>query len=463
MIREYRSIQTITSPLIVVKSTEGVTCGELAEVELENGSVRTGKVLEVTGDCAIVQFFENLGGVSPASSKVRFLGRPLELAVSGDMLGRVFNGLGKPLDGGPEIMADEYMDINGSVLSPALRELPAEFIQTGVSAIDGLCPLVRGQTLSVFSGAGLPHARLTAQIMRQAKLLDEAASDFAIVFASIGLTFDESEYFVQELNKTGAMSRSVIFSNLACDPSNERFITPRLALTAAEYLAFKMNLHVLVIMADMTSYADALREISAARHELPGLYGYPNYLNADFASIYERAGCRLGKKGSITLLPILTMPEDDKTHPVPDMAGYASEGQIYLSRELHRNGISPPIDVLNSLSRRGFRAVGADKTREDHAYAARQLLSAYSAGREAGELSAVLGECALSKADLTYAKFAEEFEKRFISQGYDENRPVADTLKLVWELLSSLPKSRLTRLKPEYLEKYLLRHDSTVE
>ena len=463
MMREYRTISKIASPLMAVKSVSGVTCGELAEVELSNGDIRRGKVLEISGDCAVVQFFDRADGISPASSKVRFTGRPPELAVSVDMLGRVFSGMGNPLDGGPEILADAYMNINGLAANPAARELPNEFVQTGISAIDGLNPLILGQKLAIFSGAGLPHARLAAQLACQAKVLGDDSANFAIVFAAVGITFDESEYFIQALNKTGAISRSVVFSSLAGESSAERVLTPRMALTAAEYLAFEKDMHVLVVMTDMTSYAETLREISAARRETSSLLGYPNYLRTDFASIYERAGRRVGKKGSITLLPILTMPEDDKTHPVPDMTGYTTEGQIVLSRDLHRKGIYPPIDALPSLSRLRDKNIGAGKTREDHPCVANQLLASYSAGRNAEDIMSVLGECALSPADLSFAKFAATFEKRFITQGNDESRPIADTLKLGWDLLSTLPKGRLTQIKSEYLEKHLPQSEHEVD
>ena len=462
MIKEYRTIQKITGPLVAVKSVDGVACGELAEIELPNGGVRPGRVLEVSGNCTVLQLFESADGIGPAASKARFLGHPFELAASGDMLGRAFNGIGKPIDGGPEILADEYLDINGIALNPAARELPDTFIQTGVSAIDGLNPLVLGQKLPIFSGSGLPHAQLAMQIARQAKVLSDDFTNFAIVFAAIGITFEESEYFIQDLNKTGALGRTVIFASLADAPATERVVTPRLALTAAEYLAFEMNMHVLVIISDMTNYADTLREISAAGRKTPGRGGYPTYLHTDFASLYERAGCRLGKKGSVTLLPILTMPGDDSAHPIPDTTGYAAEGQVFLSRDLHCEGISPPVDVLSSISRLRDNCLRSGKTREDHRSVANQLLSAYSAGCDAGNIMAALGECALSPADLLYAKFAKEFENRYVSQGYDETRTIEETLKLGWELLSLLPKSQLTKISPEHIEKYLPKREQEV-
>ncbi|MDD7221453.1 MAG: V-type ATP synthase subunit B, partial [Eubacteriales bacterium] len=405
MIKEYRTIQEIASPLMVVDHVQGVTYDELAEVELTDGSIRRAKVLEVNGDKAVVQLFSSAAGINLAQSKVRFLGHPLQLAVSGDMLGRVFNGMGEPIDGGPEILAEEYRDINGLAMNPAARNYPNEFIQTGISTIDGLNTLVRGQKLPIFSGSGLPHAQLAAQIARQAKVLD-GASNFAVVFAAIGITFEESEYFVQEFRRTGAIDRTVLFTNLANDPAVERIATPRMALTAAEYLAFEKNMHVLVIMTDITNYAEALREISAAKKEVPGRRGYPGYLYTDLATLYERAGRRQGKKGSITMIPILTMPEDDKTHPIPDLTGYITEGQIILSRELHRKGIVPPVDVLPSLSRLKDKGIGEGKTREDHAGTMNQLFAAYSRGKDAKELMTILGEAALSDDDKLFAKFA---------------------------------------------------------
>ncbi|MDR2615065.1 MAG: V-type ATP synthase subunit B, partial [Oscillospiraceae bacterium] len=413
MIREYRTIREIVSPLMVVRNVEGVTYDELAEIELPNGEVRRCKVLEVDGDSAVVQLFESAAGINLAQSKVRFLGHPLELAVSGDMLGRVFNGMGRPIDGGPEILAESHNDINGLPMNPAARDYPNEFIQTGVSTIDGLNTLVRGQKLPIFSGSGLPHAQLAAQIARQARVLG-TESNFAVVFAAIGITFEESEYFVQEFNRTGAIDRSVIFSNLANDPAVERIATPRMALTAAEYLAFEKDMHVLVILTDITNYAEALREISAARKEVPGRRGYPGYLYTDLATMYERAGRRIGKPGSITMIPILTMPEDDKTHPIPDLTGYITEGQIILSRDLYRRGVLPPVDVLPSLSRLKDKGIGKGKTREDHADTMNQLFAAYSSGKDAKELMTILGESALTPTDIKFAQFAEEFEKRYV-------------------------------------------------
>jgi V/A-type H+-transporting ATPase subunit B len=458
MIKEYKTIQEISGPLMVVKKVQGATYDELCEIELPNGSLRRGKVLEVNGDTAVVQLFESASGINLANSKVRFLGHPLELGVSGDMLGRVFNGMGEPIDGGPAILAEEYRDINGLAMNPAAREYPNEFIQTGISAIDGLNTLVRGQKLPIFSGSGLPHANLAAQIARQAKVLD-GESNFAVVFAAIGITFEESNFFVEEFRRTGAIDRTVLFTNLANDPAVERISTPRMALTAAEYLAFEKGMHVLVILTDITNYAEALREISAAKKEVPGRRGYPGYLYTDLATMYERAGRQIGKEGSITMIPILTMPEDDKTHPIPDLTGYITEGQIILSRDLDRAGVNPPIDVLPSLSRLKDKGTGEGKTREDHAGTMNQLFAAYSAGKQAKELMSILGEAALSSTDLLYAKFAEEFEKRYVSQGNDENRSIFETLDLGWELLSILPVTELKRIKPEYIEKYLPKKD----
>ena len=454
MIKEYKTIKEIASPLMVVDGVDNVTYDELGELELPNGQVRRCKVLEIEGKKAGVQLFESAQGINLAETKVRFLGHPQQLGVSEDMLGRVFNGMGNPIDGGPEILADAHMDINGLPMNPAARAYPAEFIQTGVSAIDGLNTLVRGQKLPIFSGSGLPHAALAAQIARQARVLGDNET-FAVVFAAIGITFEESEYFISEFRRTGAIERTVVFSNLANDPAVERIATPRMALTAAEYLAFEKDMQVLVILTDITNYAEALREISAAKKEVPGRRGYPGYLYTDLATMYERAGRRQGKKGSITMLPILTMPEDDKTHPIPDLTGYITEGQIILSRELHRKGIVPPVDVLPSLSRLKDKGIGTGKTREDHAGTMNQLFAAYSRGKDAKELMTILGEAALSEDDKLYAKFAEEFEKVYVGQGNETNRSIEETLNIGWELLSILPTRELKRIKPEYIEKYL--------
>ena len=453
MIREYKTIKEIASPLMIVENVEGVTYDELAEIELPDGSKRRCKVLEVEGSRAVVQLFESAQGINLAESKVRFLGHALELGVSEDMLGRVFNGMGEPIDGGPAIIPDEHRDINGLPMNPAARAYPAEFIQTGVSTIDGLNTLVRGQKLPIFSASGLPHAKLAAQIARQSRVLG-TGENFAVVFAAIGITFEESEFFIQEFRRTGAIDRTVVFSNLANDPAVERIATPRMALTAAEYLAFEKDMHVLVILTDITNYAEALREISAAKKEVPGRRGYPGYLYTDLATLYERAGRRVGKKGSITMIPILTMPEDDKTHPIPDLTGYITEGQIILSRELYRKGIVPPVDVMPSLSRLKDKGIGVGKTREDHAGTMNQILAAYSRGKDAKELATVLGEAALTADDKLYAKFADQFEKIYVSQGNDANRGIEETLTIGWELLSILPERELKRIKPQYIEKY---------
>ena len=455
MLKEYRTIQEVAGPLMLVKDVEGVAYDELGEIELPNGELRRCKVLEVNGSTVLVQLFESSTGINLEHSKVRFFGRSLELGVSEDMLGRVFSGMGEPIDGGPKLIADKRMDVNGLPMNPAARVYPEEFIQTGVSAIDGLNTLVRGQKLPIFSGNGLPHAQLAAQIARQARVLGDAASNFAVVFAAIGITFEESEYFVNEFKRTGAIDRTVLFTNLANDPAVERISTPRMALTAAEYLAFEKGMHVLVILTDITNYAEALREVSAAKKEVPGRRGYPGYLYTDLAQMYERAGRQLGKPGSITMIPILTMPENDKTHPIPDLTGYITEGQIILSQELFRKGINPPVDVLPSLSRLKDKGVGPGKTREDHASTMNQLFAAYASGKEAKELMTILGESALSPTDLLYAKFADEFEKRYVSQGYETNRSVIETLDLGWELLSILPKSELKRIKQDMIDKYL--------
>ena len=454
MIREYKTIQEIASPLMIGKNVEGVTYDELAEIELPNGEVRRCKVLEVEDDHAVVQLFESAQGINLAQSKVRFLGHPLQLGVSEDMLGRVFNGMGEPIDGGPAILAEEHRDINGLPMNPAARAYPAEFIQTGVSTIDGLNTLVRGQKLPIFSASGLPHAALAAQIARQAKVLGDN-ENFAVVFAAIGITFEESEYFIQEFRRTGAIDRTVVFSNLANDPAVERIATPRMALTAAEYLAFEKDMQVLVILTDITNYAEALREVSAAKKEVPGRRGYPGYLYTDLATLYERAGRRIGKSGSITMIPILTMPEDDKTHPIPDLTGYITEGQIILSRDLYRKGIIPPVDVLPSLSRLKDKGIGEGKTREDHSGTMNQLFAAYARGKDAKELMTILGEAALSDDDKQFAKFADAFEQRYVNQGNNTNRTIEDTLNLGWELLSLLPRTELKRIKPELIEKYM--------
>ncbi len=454
MLKEYRTIKEVVGPLMLVEGVEGVTYNELVEIKQQNGEIRRGKVLEVEADKALVQLFESSNGLRIDTSSARFLGHGIELAVSMDMLGRVFDGMGNPRDDGPALIPDKRMDINGEPLNPAARDYPNEFIQTGVSAIDGLNTLVRGQKLPVFSGSGLPHAQLATQIARQAKVLGTDAK-FAVVFGAIGITFEEAEYFISDFRRTGAIERAVLFMNLANDPAIERIATPRMALTAAEYLAYEKGMHVLVILTDITNYAEALREVSAARKEVPGRRGYPGYLYTDLASIYERAGRVIGKEGSITQIPILTMPEDDKTHPIPDLTGYITEGQIILSRELYRKGVQPPIDVLPSLSRLKDKGIGVGKTREDHAATMNQLFAAYSRGKDAKELAVILGDAALTDVDKRYAAFADAFEKKYVSQGYQTNRSITETLDLGWALLNMLPRTELKRIRDDMLDKYL--------
>lgn len=451
--KEYRTIQEVAGPLMLVKQVEGVKYYEMGEVELSNGEIRRCRVLEIDRDKALVQLFESSAGINLGEGKVRFLGHAMDLAVSEDMLGRVFSGMGTPIDGGPNILPEKRLDINGVPMNPAARNYPSEFIQTGISAIDGLNTLVRGQKLPIFSASGLPHANLAAQIARQAKVRG-TDSQFAVVFAAVGITFEEADFFISDFKKTGAIDRTVMFINLANDPAVERISTPRMALTAAEYLAFEKGMHVLTIITDITNYAEALREVSAARKEVPGRRGYPGYMYTDLATLYERAGRKKGSDGSITLIPILTMPEEDKTHPIPDLTGYITEGQIILSRDLYRKGVTPPIDVLPSLSRLKDKGIGKGKTREDHADTMNQLFSAYARGKEAKELMVILGEAALTDMDKIYAKFADEFEARYVSQGYLKNRSIEETLDLGWELLRILPKSELKRIRDEYLEKY---------
>lgn len=453
MPKEYRTIQEVAGPLMLVQGVENVAFDELAEIELANGEKRRCRVLEIDGGNALVQLFESSTGINLASSKVRFLGRSMELGVSEDMLSRVFDGLGRPIDDGPDILPEERLDINGLPMNPAARNYPQEFIQTGISAIDGLNTLVRGQKLPIFSASGLPHAELAAQIARQAKVLG-TTEPFAVVFAAMGITYEEAHFFTESFRETGALGRTVMFVNLANDPAVERISTPRMALTAAEFLAFEKDMHVLVILTDITNYADSLREISAARKEVPGRRGYPGYMYTDLASLYERAGRKKGKAGSITLIPILTMPEDDKTHPIPDLTGYITEGQIILSRELYRQGIKPPIDVLPSLSRLKDKGIGEGKTRADHANTMNQIFAAYARGKEAKELMVVLGEAALTDIDKLYAQFADAFEKEYVSQGYNVNRDIEETLNIGWKLLSILPRAELKRIKDEFLDQY---------
>jgi V/A-type H+-transporting ATPase subunit B len=454
MAKEYITTREIAGPLIIVDKVEKATYNEIVEIKLKDGSIRRGQVLEVDGERALVQVFEGTTGLNLGETKVKFLGRGVELGVSPLILGRVFDGSGNPIDEVPPLIPEKRLDINGSPINPFARDYPSEFIQTGVSSIDGLNTLVRGQKLPIFSGAGLPHAELAAQVARQSRVMG-AEEKFAVVFVAMGITFEEANYFIKSFRESGALERSVMFINLGDDPVIERIATPRFGLTSAEYLAFDLGMHVLVIMTDMTNYCEALREISAARKEVPGRRGYPGYMYTDLATVYERAGRIKGKKGSITQIPILTMPEDDKTHPIPDLTGYITEGQIFLSRNLNQQGIYPPIDVLPSLSRLKDKGIGKGKTREDHASVLNQLFAAYARGREARELATVLGESALTKVDLLFVKFADEFEKRFVKQGIKEDRTIEQTLELGWELLSMLPVGELKRAKPEYIKKYL--------
>ena len=453
MPKEYRTIEEVAGPLMLVRGVQNVTYDELGEIELADGEKRRCKVLEIDGGNALVQLFEASAGINLESSKVRFLGRSMELGVSEDMLSRIFDGLGRPIDGGPEILPEKRMNINGLPMNPAARNYPQEVIQTGISAIDGLNTLVRGQKLPIFSASGLPHANLAAQIARQAKVRG-TSEPFAVVFAAMGITFEEANFFMESFRETGAIDRSVMFINLANDPAVERIATPRMALTAAEYLAFEKNMHVLVILTDITNYADALREISAARKEVPGRRGYPGYMYTDLASLYERAGRQKGKNGSITLIPILTMPEDDKTHPIPDLTGYITEGQIILSRELYRKNVTPPIDVLPSLSRLKDKGIGEGKTRADHADVMNQLFAAYARGKDAKELMVILGDAALTDMDKLYAQFADEFERQYVSQGYYVNRDIEETMDIGWKLLRILPRSELKRIKDKFLDQY---------
>lgn len=453
MHREYLTVSNIVGPLLIVEKIKDVKYGELVEIETSEGLLRRGTVLDISTERAVVQVFEGTVGLDVDKSRVRFLGRSQMLGVSEEIIGRVFDGSGEPKDRGPQIIAQKKLYINGSPINPDARDYPSEFIQTGISSIDGMNPLVRGQKLPLFSGSGLPHARVAAQIARQAKVLGKEEK-FAVVFGAMGITFEEANFFIEDFRNTGALERAVLFLNLANEPPIERIATPRLALTCAEYLAFDLDMHVLVILVDMTFYAEALREISAARKEIPGRRGYPGYLYTDLASMYERAGRIKEKKGSITLIPILTMPEDDKTHPIADLTGYITEGQIMLSREIHRKGIYPPIDVLPSLSRLKDKGIGEGKTREDHADVLNQIFACYARGKEARELALILGEASLSDLDKLFLKFADAFEDEFVRQGEFESRGVTQTLDLGWKLLRSIPKAELKRIRPEYLEKY---------
>ncbi|GMU91900.1 MAG: V-type ATP synthase beta chain [Candidatus Hydrogenedentota bacterium] len=451
--KEYRTVRQIVGPLILVEGVDGITYGELTDIKQENGTLRRGRVLEVSGDKALVQVFEGTSGLSPQDLKVKFLGKGQELAVSADMLGRVFDGFGRPIDDGPAIIPEKWLNINGSPMNPYARDYPNEFIQTGISTIDLLNTLVRGQKLPLFSASGLPHSRLAAQIARQASVL-KTGEKFAVIFAAMGITFEESEFFIADFRRTGAIERAVLFMNLADDPPIERIAVPRLALTAAEYLAYEKEMHVLVILTDLTNYCEALREISAARKEVPGRRGYPGYLYTDLSTLYERAGRIKGKNGSITQIPQLTMPEDEKTHPIPDLTGNITDGQIIISRPIHAQGIYPPVDVLPSLSRLKDKGIGDGKTREDHADVMNQLYAAYARGKNAKELAVVLGESALSETDLLFVKFADAFEAKFVTQGEDENRSIEESLRIGWDLLAMLPRSELKRVRDKWVEKY---------
>ncbi|WP_055078264.1 V-type ATP synthase subunit B [Lagierella massiliensis] len=454
MLKEYKSVSEVVGPLMAVEGVEGAKFEELVDIELQNGEKRRGRVIEITGDQAMVQIFEGSAGINLKETTVRFLGKPLELGVSEDMIGRVFDGLGNPMDNGPKLIPEKSIDINGTPINPVARDYPSEFIQTGISTIDGLNTLVRGQKLPIFSASGLPHNNVAAQIARQAKVLG-GKDKFAVVFAAMGITFEEAQFFIDDFTETGAIDRAVLFINLANDPAIERLATPKMALTCAEYLAFEKDMHVLVILTDMTNYAEALREVSAARKEVPGRRGYPGYLYTDLSTIYERAGRIKGRKGSITQIPILTMPEEDITHPIPDLTGYITEGQIILSRDLYKSGIEPPIFVIPSLSRLKDKGIGKEKTREDHADTMNQIYAGYASGREARDLAVILGETALSNADKAFAKFAEEFEKEYVNQGYYNNRTITETLDLGWKLLRIIPRTELKRIRDEYLDKYL--------
>ena len=454
MLKEYKTVTEVVGPLMVVEQIEGVKFDELVEIQMQDGEIRHGQVLEVSKDKAMVQIFEGPSGINIKDTKVRFRGKPLSIAVSEDMVGRVFDGMGNPIDGGPEIIPEMSLDINGQAINPVARDYPDEFIQTGISAIDHLNTLVRGQKLPVFSGSGLPHKELAAQIARQATVLN-SDEKFAVVFAAMGITFEEKEYFMEDFRKTGAIDRSVMFINLANDPAIERIATPKMALTVAEYLAYEKDMHVLVIMTDMTNYCEALREISAARREVPGRRGYPGYLYTNLSTLYERAGRIIGKKGSVTQIPILSMPEDDITHPIPDLTGYITEGQIILSRELNNSGIKPPINVLPSLSRLKDKGTGEGKTRKDHAPTMNQLFAAYAKGKLAKELAVILGESALSKTDKLYVQFTKRFEEEYISQGFYTNRTIEETLALGWELLSILPVTELKRIKSDMIDEFM--------
>jgi V/A-type H+-transporting ATPase subunit B len=449
----YKTINQVTNVLLFVEGIKDAAYGELAEIRLEDGRTVIGQVLDTREDLAIVQSFGETRGMNIEKTKVKFTGRTAEIDVSTDMVGRIFDGMGRPRDNGPAIRGGETLEITGSAINPYAREEPSEFIETGISAIDGMNTLVRGQKLPIFSGSGLPHNRIAAQIARQAKILGKGEG-FGIVFGGIGINSEEANFFKREFEETGALEKSVMFLNLSSEPSMERIILPRLALTTAEYLAYEQDMHVLVILSDMTNYAEALREISAAREEVPGRRGYPGYMYTDLSTIYERAGKIRNRKGSITQVPILTMPGDDITHPIPDLTGYITEGQIVLSRELQRRGVYPNIDVLLSLSRLMNQGIGKERTREDHRSTADQLYASYAKGKELRSLTEIVGEEALSQSDKLYLKFADEFENKFVKQGYYEDRSIEQTLDLGWELFAMLDKKEMKRVKDELIAKY---------
>ena len=450
--KEYRTINKIAGPLVFVEKTEPIGYGELVNLILSDGSMKRGQVLDTSDELVVVQIFETTTGIGKDTG-VRFTGEAIKMPVGREMLGRILSGGGKPIDGGPEIVPEKRLDITGAAINPYARGMPAEFIQTGISTIDGTNTLVRGQKLPIFSGAGLPHNKVALQIARQAKVPGSTES-FAVVFAAMGITKEEANYFMQDFERTGALERAVVFLNLADDPAVERIITPRLALTTAEYLAFELGMHVLVILTDMTNYCEALRQIGAAREEVPGRRGYPGYMYTDLACIYERAGMIKGMKGSVTQIPILTMPGDDITHPIPDLTGYITEGQIVVNRDLHRKGIYPPINVLPSLSRLMNLGIGKGHTREDHKKVSDQMYAGYAEGNDLRGLVAIVGKDALSERDRLLLEFADIFENRFVRQGYDEDRTIEDTLNLGWDLLSTLPVELLVRIDRELIQKY---------
>lgn len=451
---EYSSIREIAGPLVIVEGVEDVAYGELVEIETSEGEKKNGQVLEVSKGLAVVQVFEGTRDLDTKGTSVRFLGETMKIGLSESMIGRTFSGIGKPIDGQPAIIPETRKDINGLAINPAAREFPEEFIQTGVSTIDVMNSVVRGQKIPLFSEAGLPHNEIAAQIARQAKVLN-SKDKFVVVFCAMGITFEEAKFFMNDFENSGASERIVAFMNLANDPAIERIITPRIALTTAEYLAYEKGMHVLVILTDMTNYCEALREISAARNEIPGRRGYPGYMYTDLANIYERAGKIHGSNGSVTQIPILTMPQGDISHPIPDLTGYITEGQIVVSKQLHKNGIYPPIDVLPSLSRLMNEGIGAGKTREDHSQVANQAYADYAGGRELRDLVAVVGEEALSENDRLVLKFAKNFEEKFVTQGRDENREITDSLGIGWNLFTELDEKQLKKIKQDMIDKYL--------